>query len=217
MSYEYETIIINKNVRVRIVADDQAEAPDWDTVGQIAYNSSHYTIGTENVSDERMQEISDGIKDGSLIGLAVYAYIHSGVTIRTGGGYGCPWDSGQSGWVYCTKADAIKNFGKKILTKKVLESTLKCLKCEVETFDQYLTGDVWGCIVETRTGEDEWDESDSCWGFFGIDYAREEAKSMGEAVAAQLDEDAHKAWRAALSEARERKYWAQRDVRTTPL
>jgi hypothetical protein len=47
----------------------------------------------------------------------------------------------------------------------------KCLLAEVMTYDQYLTGDVYGFIVEERDEDDDsdWEETDSCWGFYGSD------------------------------------------------
>ena len=41
----------------------------------------------------------------------------------------------------------------------------------------YLSGDVWGYIV------DEDNKDDSCWGFFGYDYCVEEAKRVAEQIA----------------------------------
>jgi len=38
----------------------------------------------------------------------------------------------------------------------------RILLAELNEYDQYLQGDVWGYIV-TENGE----ETDSCWGFFG--------------------------------------------------
>ena len=38
---------------------------------------------------------------------------------------------------------------------------------EVEEYDQYLTGEVYGIIEEEYDAEDDtWEETDSCWGFF---------------------------------------------------
>lgn len=174
----YETIQVSDDLRIRIEQDTDAESPGtWDNVGEIAYCSSRETLGTENVSRDRLDEISRGIRDGSLIGLPVYAYVHSGATIRAGKPFTCQWDSGQSGFVYTTKAKAIREFGKKIATHAVIERTLERLKGEVETFDQWLTGDVYGYVVERRV-MGGWDQVDSCWGFFGLDYCIEEAKSV---------------------------------------
>lgn len=52
----------------------------------------------------------------------------------------------------------------------------KYLKSEVETYDQYLTGDVYGYVIEDKEGE----ELDSCWGFYGEEYCLEEAKSIAD-------------------------------------
>lgn len=203
-----ETIEINDNVRVRIEYDTDPPSPvECDNLGEIAYSSSRYCLGTEDVSQERLREIHEKIESGEYLGLPVYAYVHSGATIRCGSGFSCPWDSGQSGFVYCTKEKAIAEFGKRVLTKKVKEKALNCLRAEVEVFDQYLTGDVYGIIVETRAGEDdEWEEKESCWGFYGIDCARDEAQREGEYVCAALH-----------NEAVEKQYWEYRGVMTAPL
>ena len=208
-----ETIQTNDTVRVRIVPDHDADSPEnWDQLGKIAY-TGRYTLGTEFVTRDRLDEIALGIKNGDLIGMPVYAYVHSGATISCGkrlrdgtlipgNPYHCQWDSGQSGFVYCTKEKAIAEFGKKILTARIKDSVLKCLGHEVEAYDQYLTGDVYGIIVEHMV-DDEWVETDSCRGFYGADYAKEEAKTMGE-YQAKLD----------AKEAVQRAEWEARDVVT---
>lgn len=203
-----DTIDINPNLRVNIEYDNDPMSPtEWDNVGQIAYCSSRETLGTENVTRDRLREIQQGIEDGSLIGLPVYAYVHSGVTIRTSP-FNCRWDSGQSGYVYCTKEKAIKEFGKKILTKRVEEAALKCLQAEVKVFDQYLTGDVYGVVVQRVLRDEEGDEAgteelESCGGFYGLDYAREEANRMGDWQAGQD-----------VKEAAERLACEERDIMT---
>ena len=172
-------INITPTLRIRIEQDTDPTSPEeWDNLGEIAYCSSSECLGTENVSRDRLDEIARGIRDGSLIGMPVWAYVHSGVTIKAAytNPFSCPWDSGQSGFVYTTKEKAIKEFGKTILTKKVREQALKCLVSEVETFDQYLTGDVYGYIIEEFV-EDEWQQFYSCWSFYDEEDCIEEAKS----------------------------------------
>lgn len=99
---------------------------------------------------------------------------HSGLHIWVGRGphWSDPggWDSGQVGWIYCTKKKAREEWGKR---KDYLEKARKCLEAEVAEYDQYLTGDVWGYVIETPDGE----QVDSCWGFFGSEYCKEEAKN----------------------------------------
>lgn len=170
---------------LRILTDDSPDSPaDWDNLGQIAYCSDRYTLGTEHVSRDRLDEIAAGIEDGSLIGLPVYAYVHSGATISTSP-FSCPWDSGQCGFVYCTAAKGLEEFGTKRDRLNAAEGkfrkgtgslrakALKCLIGEVKTFDQYLRGDVYGYTITDKDG----DVVDSCWGYYGIECAEQEALS----------------------------------------
>ncbi|HUX02457.1 MAG TPA: hypothetical protein VMY35_15960, partial [Phycisphaerae bacterium] len=57
-----------------------------------------------------------------------------------------------------------------------------CLRAEVSTYDDYLTGQVFGYVVEDEDGND----LDSCWGFYGEDYCRETARESAEAIAPNL-------------------------------
>ena len=55
-----------------------------------------------------------------------------------------------------------------------LEKARTCLEGEVEVYDQYLTGDVYGYVVTKTTvykhcKETKEEEVDSCWGFYGRD------------------------------------------------
>lgn len=175
------TIInITPTLRIRIEQDTDPESPkEWDNVGEITYNArSRYVLGTEAVDADRFHDIAQGIENGSLIGLPVYAYVHSGATIATKA-FTCPWDSGRSGWVYCTKEKAITEFGNKVCTEGVRAKALKALQAEVETFNDYLTGDVYGYVIE-RAVDGGWDELDSCWGIYGLDYCKSEAHGAAQ-------------------------------------
>jgi hypothetical protein len=113
----------------------------------------------------RIDKLLDAALEGHVI-LSLYLYDHSGITMNTGG-FGCRFDSGQVGWIICDKETIDRDFnGDRDLAEK-------CLLAEVMTYDQYLTGDVYGFIVEERDeddeGEEAWEEIDSCWGFYGSD------------------------------------------------
>ena len=210
--YDYEYVAESKELKsgfkVEVVNDSDPENPvkNWDMVGtMVLIDRCRYNFGHESASYEELEEIAD---DPNNIVLPVYMYDHSGITIRTSP-FSCPWDSGQVGVMYCTKQKAVKEFGKKIVTQKVREAAIKCMVAEVESIDDYLTGNVYGFRVYDPEGE----EIDSCWGFFGdskdclesgLDSARYHER--------QLMEERRKNWRWALHEARENKYWAQRDV-----
>lgn len=174
--YAIETIPgSTEAIRGRLFQDPDPPSPaEWSNLGHIAYmKHSRYTLGDERVSEDRMDEIRDGIADGTLIGLPVYAYIHSGVTLSTKP-FGCRFDSGQCGFAYCTPEDVIAEYGADAPEHRA--SALATLGNEVAAWAQYLAGEVYGYQIE-RLEDDEWKHVDSCWGHYGIDRAREEAAS----------------------------------------
>lgn len=107
------------------------------------------------------------------ISLPLYAYEHGAITISTGG-FSCPWDSGQIGFIYVAR----DSLDKERITE---EEAIANLKAEVEEYDQYLQGDVWEFVLE-----EDGEEVDSCGGFFGDDWRK---NGMADHVNAdQIDE-----------------------------
>lgn len=105
--------------------------------------------------------------DKHVVMLPLYLYDHSGITMSTGS-FSCQWDSGQVGNIYMTREKIRKEQGWKVLTKSRREKIAKYLEGEVETYDQYLTGEVFGFTVVDPDDED--DPIDSCWGYYGDDH-----------------------------------------------
>lgn len=102
-------------------------------LGKITYKgSSPYRLGNEPVSLGRFEQITKDINAGELIGLPVYAYVHSGETISTQP-FTCPFDSGRSGWVYCTLKAALKFGAGK---DDPLEFAREQLRKDVKWFDE---------------------------------------------------------------------------------
>lgn len=101
----------------------------------------------------------------SIYYLPLYLYDHGGITMSTGG-FSCPFDSGQVGFIYCTEEKAKKEG---IDTANVE----RILKGEVNTYDQYLRGEVYQVIAY------DGDEiTDSVTGYYSLEDAISEAKSM---------------------------------------
>lgn len=98
--------------------------------------------------------------------LPLYLYEHGGITMNTTG-FSCQWDSGMVGYVYTTK-EILDNLGCVYNSREEVE---EILKSEVELYDKYLKGEVYGfSIVEyDEKYGNEYDEIDSCWGFYGDD------------------------------------------------
>lgn len=117
----------------------------------------------ENQYDEWKMEAFEKM----AIWLPVYMYEHSGVSISTSP-FRCPWDSGQLGIIYATIEKAKKWFDFKVLTKKRRQQIVEALKSEVETYNYYVSAEVYGFRIEDADGE----TIDSCGGFFGSDHKK---------------------------------------------
>lgn len=172
-----------KKFKLEIEQDSSPESPrTWDNLGTMVCFHKRYDLGDK--TDYRSEdydswgELKQGIIDneGEVFMLPLYLYDHSGITMSTRP-FNCNWDSGQVGYIFVSK-NKVKKEG--IDETKVLDY----LKGEVETYDQYLTGDVWGYrIYEIETcslGHEHKTLVDSCWGFFGEEYAEQEGKSLLE-------------------------------------
>jgi len=115
---------------------------------------------------------------GEIIALPLYLYDHGGITMSTSA-FGCAWDSGQVGWIHCTKGRAREWFGSDDEAR-----ILRALKGEVEEYDQYLRGYVFEVVVyKGACGCDQCDEViDICSGFLGEESAIEHAEQMIQGV-----------------------------------
>jgi hypothetical protein len=155
------------HLQLEIHYDPGPSEPNTDFV--ITYNArARYILGTRAISDEEFEHIGASIAKGKLIGMPVFAYVHSGVMLKAAEAnpFTCQWDSGRSGWVY-TEAHTLRSiYGVKRLTKRIKEQALKDMRAQVEEFSAYLNGDCYGFIVrDILTGE----SLDSCWGYYGLD------------------------------------------------
>ena len=161
----------------KIFLDEMGWDPrENDNVGEILYTSSRYTLGDRRVDADEIREITE---DPEAIWLPVYAYIHGGVTISTvgKGQYIDRWDGGMCGIIYAYRNNVRKMGIKPWGDHETIEDAVHAiLEGEIEEYDMYLRGDVYGIVVEDENEE----EIESCWGYYGWDYAREEAQRQAE-------------------------------------
>jgi len=124
--------------------------------------------------------------EGAVYVAPLGLYEHSGMTMWLGGGTSPfdaqGWDSGTVGFVYVTNADLDRCGRDPVLSPE--EQAKRIAEQEVEEYDQYLRGDVWGYIVEDERGE----HLDSCWGFYGREWAEQEAKEAAKTFQDEADE-----------------------------
>ena len=151
MKYEFYGSVLE------IDQDDYNESPrEWDNLGVMVCWHRSYKLGDEQ---PKCKPSEWQIPKGS-VKLPLYLYDHSGITMNTTG-FSCPWDSGQVGFIFASPQSIRKEYGVKRISKKLREKVAMLLKAEVETYDQYLTGDVYyGHFTNEDTDE-------SCCGFYG--------------------------------------------------
>ncbi len=175
-----------KGYTIRIEQDSNcSDGPrNWSNLGVMVCFHKRYALGDKNHGYNfrdynSYAELKQAItkKEKPLIILPVYMYDHSGITINTTG-FSCPWDSGQIGFIFVSKKKVKEEYTKKRISKQLVERVKTVLINEIEVYDQFLRGDVYGYIIENN-GE----RIDSCWGFYGREQAEIEAKSTVDYLA----------------------------------
>jgi hypothetical protein len=172
---------------IEIFPDNDPESPrEWTNYGIMICLHSRYDLGDDheysrsdyNSWEELKKQIEQDFNVGVI--LPLYLYDHSGITISTSP-FSCPWDSGQVGWIYCTKGDMDSEWiGLSGQEKEERSEVL--LKGEVETYDQYLRGDIYGYKISKVStcdhGHEHKEEVESIWGFYGQEDCMKEAEDM---------------------------------------
>jgi hypothetical protein len=146
---------------------------------------------------ERMVDITfhelDRKYTNDLAALPLYLYDHSGITMYTTGSTDYhqhdAWDSGQVGWIYIWKADALKWGLNKETWRQEAE---KMLRQEIAAYDKWLRGDYWWLSMEKQITEDglsAWATVDSIGGVEGdyvkdaiVEYFGEQFRALAEEI-----------------------------------
>ena len=171
----------SNNKVLKIFIDENPENPRkaWDNLGTFVCFHKRYDLGDKHnysSSDyDSWDEMESAIikqEDVAVI-LPLYLYDHSGITMNTTG-FSCGWDSGQVGFIYVSRETLRKEYSVKRISNKIVEKATKLLIGEVETYDQYIKGDVYGFKVfnveSCDKGCEHEEEIDSCWGFYGDNF-----------------------------------------------
>jgi len=190
--------------RVRVIHDADAESPREanENLGVlVCFPHRRYRLGDRTPTEEEFQALRFGgwsglerhcrRRYGATCLVPVGLYDHSGLHLYVGSGpyrYDPQgWDSGAAGWLMDT-AETRERLGVEpgVVTVPAQEAGLRGrgpvqvdrirlgLTQEVETYDQYLRGDIWGFFLERydgceHCGRGDWHVEDGCWGFYGLD------------------------------------------------
>ena len=163
-TYVYKQQKVGKYI-VKVVQDDNPIDPreEWDNLCTMVCFHRNYRLGDKH--NHTPETIADMLKWNrkTIFYRPLYLYDHSGITISTAP-FSCRWDSGQVGWIYVERDKFLKEFGFKKMTKKAKERLEELFVGETKVYDDYLTGNVYGFVVEEPESEAC---VSSCWGFFG--------------------------------------------------
>ncbi len=100
--------------------------------------------------------VGEALSRGGWVILPLYLLDQHGVSVITNNG--CPLFRTQVGWIICDNETVQREFNGDWARAE------EALRVEVSAYDDYLTGNVYGFIVE-----DDGKEIDTCWGFSGRD------------------------------------------------
>lgn len=156
---------------VTIYRDPQHPRKEFDHLGTMLYTSKRYSLGDRFAGQT---EVIEEMENPDNIALLVYAYIHSGVTIRTTP-FQCPWDSGMIGCIFVHREDVLREWKRSRMSKKLRAQVINILEAEVREMDEYLQGAVYGFVI--RQGGDD---VDSCWGYYGLDHCLTDAVASAQ-------------------------------------
>ena len=129
------------------VGNDEAGMKRYERMVNIV--SSRFRHGPkpeERAVDDAMQKV---ISEKYLM-LPLYLYDHSGLAMSTetfvGKAVHAEWDSGQVGWIYVSKEDALKEFDSDHMTGAIRKKAEDLMRSEVTVYDAYLRGECYGYV-----------------------------------------------------------------------
>jgi hypothetical protein len=163
---------------------DQCNGPrEWDNLCEFHCWHRRMNLGDENYNpdtvdgERKLKDVLKQAKKNNDIILPLYIYQHSGVALsldNTTYPFNDQWDAGQVGYIIIRRKEALKEWGYKIMSPKFRQKLIKQAHGEVQTYNQFLCGDVYGYQITNKDGEDV----ESCWGYYGQESAETEAKSI---------------------------------------
>jgi hypothetical protein len=169
-----------KGLTIKLYQDENAQSPDeWgnDNLLLVHYHRNFDVRQDKMITEDDARAWYQGEKieqEKAYHIFPVAAYIHSGVVLKLGEGRDFPdyqWDVSHVGLVLVAKGEW-----------KTKAKALKAAESLVKEWNQYLAGEVYGYVVEDAKGAN----LDSCWGFYGYDYALEEARSIADCNAKEI-------------------------------
>jgi hypothetical protein len=173
----------HKRLTVKLYYDSDAGNPreEWDHIGtMVAFSPlwrEYHFADRESTSEEDSAQ-DRGIlarwlsftKGAVMVPFYFADYGSSGQRIYE------THEENASGFFYADRDTVVREYGNDSPESRELALTL--LRAELREMSQWVEGDVWGYVIETPKGF-----TDSLWGLFGFEYAKQEAIEAADYIA----------------------------------
>lgn len=180
----------HRGLTINVFHDELGDNPrDWDPLGTMICFHNRYDLGDKNDynSDdfngwESMMKAVE--KDnGTCVFLPVYMYEHGNIALSTSRKYpfDCQWDAGRLGFIFVSKKDIRKEYGK--AGKVEIEKAKTIMMNEVEIYSKYVSGECYLFSVEDENEEN----LESRGGFYDTDEALKEGLEAAEYLADDIE------------------------------
>ncbi|MFW6024991.1 MAG: hypothetical protein ACOCRX_01485 [Candidatus Woesearchaeota archaeon] len=173
-----------KNHNIEIHTDDSPMSPrEDDNLSQIHAWHKRVNLGDEGYNynldfqteHDRLEDNLKQARKNNDIVYPLYIYQHSGIALSLDNShypFTDKWDAGQVGYVIVSREKVLKEFSRERLTKKLRNKVRRIIEAEIETYNQYLNGEIYGYKIK----DNQDNLIDSLWNIYEQDNAEEEAK-----------------------------------------
>lgn len=141
-----------RGMEIKAMQDLNPEDPrECDGFGNMICFHKRYQLGDEH--NMTVEEAKEGTRREDTIARPIYMLDHSGITIGTSP-FGCPWDSGQVGWIYATHDEIKRDLGVSEITPGIEAQVVRMLESIIKEYDYFVRGDIWLVWVEDEDGDE---------------------------------------------------------------
>ena len=167
-------ILDYKSGTISFYQDEDPPNPrtEYDNICTMLCKHPRYILGDRErgYPEPTHEEVTAIERKRNVISVRLYLLDHSGLRLSCSAAamsaYYGGWDTSWVGIAYVTVGRLRKEFGRAIPQADLRTKALEILRQEVETYDQYLSGQVYGYVARNASGDD----CGSCWGIFGWNY-----------------------------------------------
>lgn len=139
-------------MRLKVLIDHDPQSPrEWDNLGTIWISGKYSNLSDKDSHEPSSEENIRFPIVATSIGCDSISLVSKGAR--------------NDGWVYVSKEKALKEYGRKNLTDKLISKICRVIEAEINVYNLYLEGEVYGFVIEDDNGN----IVDSCFGFYGSD------------------------------------------------